>query len=349
MLLKNLTKKSKSSNTGRTSTNFKFSLCLDLNPISEYTWKDCLDLARRHGRAMNFEKCAECCLAYLGRHLVPPSSDVVANAIMPRSLKVVFACGGNGSRWGRFMNTQKQLVNTGDGLSLIQRTINQFRSCMPTADFTILCKESTQERFKNISGASISLTIMDEETPVGIEILEGTLQNPGSDSDILWIYGDVYFSESAVSTIVSAVSGDCRYPKFFGRKHRNHKFGNTGGELFGVYAPMHQQSLLREYYDFIERLYIGFPLRRRSSWEVLALLGLMTKQRGRHIPRPYLVEDDAEKTYNELVKVFQAREFAPFTWIEIDDETEDFDYPCEYLERLLRTVVQVGITLDSRK
>lgn len=317
--------------------------------MSIFTWRNCIDLAQKHARAMDFEESVECCIAYLEKHLVSPSNDVVADAITPKSLKVIFACGGNGSRWGGFMNTQKQLVNTGDGLPLVQRTVNQFRSYMPNTDFQILCKESTKERFRNITDSSILLTIMDDETPVGIEILKGELQRTVSNSDILWVYGDVYFSESAISKIVRTISRESGYPTFFGRKYGNHQFGNTGGEIFGVYAPLHRQSLLCKYYEFIDRLYIGLPMHRRSSWEVVALLGLVIKLEGGEIVNPYLIDDDAGKTYTQLMRVFQTREFDPLTWIEIDDETEDFDFPCEYLERLFWTVIRTGRTLDSRK
>ncbi len=247
------------------------------------------------------------------------------------------------------MNTPKQQVNMGDGLPLVQRTINQFRAYMPGVDFTVLVKEGAMKSFGNIKDANLASTVTNDETPVGIEVLENQLHSPTTQSNILWIYGDVFFSESAVATIAKTVSGDCKHPKFFGRKHRNQKFGNTGGELFGAYVPLRQQPLLREYYNFVDRLYLGFPMHRRSSWEVLALLGLINKSETGEFGHPCLIDNDAEKTYNQLIRVFQERKFNPLTWIEIDDETEDFDFPCEYIERLLRTVVWVGATLDSRK
>ncbi len=320
-----------------------------MNSLMEYAWRNTLDTARAHARAMEFEECVECCLAYLGRHLSPPSNKIVASAITPKSLRVIFPCGGNGSRWGRFLNIPKHQVNMGDGIPLIQRTINQFRSYMPDVDFTVLVKEDAMENFKNITDADLASTVMNDETPVGTEVLENMLHSRIMQSDILWIYGDVFFSESAVASIAKTTSADCRHPKFFGRKYRNQKFGNTGGEIFGVYAPLHQQPLLREYYSFIDRLYLGFPMHRRSSWEVLALLGLADKHGTGELRRPRLIDNDAEQTYNQLIRVFQERRFDPMTWVEIDDETEDFDFPCEYIERLLRTVIGVGVTLDSRK
>ena len=161
-------------------------------------------------------------------------------------------------------------------------------------------------------------------------------------SDVLLIYGDVYFSETAVETIVKTISGECNYPKYFGRKHQNKQFANNGGEIFGVYIPFHQQELLLMYYKFIKRIYLGFPLHRVSSWEVLALLGLLNTSNTGELVYPCLIGNDAGETFNQLAGIFVKREFNLMTWIEIDDETEDFDYPYEYLHRLGRTIVWVG-------
>ena len=310
--------------------------------MSEYTWRNCLEIARGQQSAMDFEGCVRCCLSYLHRYLIPPSNETVAHAAIPKSLRVIFACGGNGSRWGRFLNMPKQQVDTGDGLPLIQRTINQFRCYMPEVPFHILIREGGYEDFNNINSANIISTVMNDETPVGIEVLENVLRSPTVQSDVLLIYGDVYFSKSAVETIVKTICGECNHPKYFGRKHQNKNFGNNGGEIFGIYIPFRQQELLLMYYKFINRIYLGFPMYRVSGWEVLALLGLLNKSNTGELVHPCLIENNAVSTYNQLVEVFIKREFNPMTWIEIDDETEDFDFPYEYLQRLGWTVKWVG-------
>ena len=40
---------------------------------NEYTWQNCLEQAQEYARAMEFEKCAECCLSFLSNHLLPPT------------------------------------------------------------------------------------------------------------------------------------------------------------------------------------------------------------------------------------------------------------------------------------
>ena len=309
---------------------------------NEYTWQNCLEQAQEYARAMEFEKCAECCLSFLSNHLLPPTKAINPNISLSKSLRVILPCGGKGSRWKRFLNVPKQQINMGDGLPLVQRTINQFRSYMPEVPFHILIRKDANDDFSNIKGTNFLDTLLGEEEQVVVEVLENILVNPLMQSDVLLIYGDVYFSESAVETIVKTVSGECNYPKYFGRKHQNKNFGNNGGEIFGIYIPFRKQELLLTYHKFINRMYLGFPLHRVSSWEVLALLGLLNTSNTQELVYPYLIGNDAGETFNQLAGIFVKREFNPMTWIEIDDETEDFDYPCEYLDRLGRTVVWVG-------
>ena len=313
-----------------------------------YTFQTCRTAAKEHLRAMEFEKYVECCLSFLSNHLLPPTKVINANVSLLKSLRVIIPCGGKGTRWKRFLNIPKQQINMGDGMPLVQRTINQFRCYMPEVPFHILIRKDAHVDFNNINGTNFLDTLPGEEESVVMEVLENLLVNPLKQSDVLLIFGDVYFSESAVETIVKTVSGECNYLKYFGRKHQNKKFWNNGGEIFGIYIPFHQQELLLAYYKFIHRMYFGFPMHRVSGWEVLALLGLMHKHEEGELGYPYLLDNDAGNTYNHIIKVLQEREFAPMTWIEIDDETEDFDFPCEYIDRLMLTVHRVGIMLDSQ-
>ena len=316
---------------------------------NEHTWQTCRTAAHEHWREMEWEKHVECCLSFLSNHLLLPTKVINASVSLSKSLRVIFPCGGKGSRWKKFLNIPKQQINMGDGLPLIQRTINQFRSYMPDVPFQILIRAETNKDFNNINGTNFLQTLLGEEINVVTEVLENALVNPLTQSDILILYGDVYFSESAVETIVKTISGDCNHLKYFGRKQQNKQFGNNGGEIFGVYIPFRQQEMLLMYFQFIERMYLGFPMHRVSSWEVLALQGLLNKPKTGELVYPYLIGNDAEQTFNQLVGVFIKREFDSMTWIEIDDETEDFDYPYEYLQRLDRTVFWVGEKLDARK
>ena len=41
--------------------------------------------------------------------------------------------------------------------------------------------------------------------------------------------------------------------------------------------------------------------------------------------------------------IFSARDFSSNLWVEIDDSTEDFDFPIEYITRLFLNVERVGL------
>jgi hypothetical protein len=127
----------------------------------------------------------------------------------------------------------------------------------------------------------------------------------------------------------------------------NPKYGNTGGEVFAGYCPYCLIDRILAYYEFIKRLYIGTPLHRCGTWELISLITFLKKDAASDIPIPALVNDDASSTYTGLTEKRHLKEFHSEHWIEIDDETEDFDFPCEYMERIFRTVGWVGTALEK--
>jgi hypothetical protein len=187
---------------------------------------------------MQYEEVVRCCLDYLNRHLTAPSSKPVVDSRSQAKLHIIFACGGNGARWDRFLGLPKQKVDTGDGVPLIQRTINQFSSRFPGVSLSILLRKSDKNDFCDIQNIGRIYTTQGPDTPVCIEILETIRRSPMLYSDILWVYGDVFFSELAVFTIMDTLLSNPQEIKYFGRKQINPKYGNTGGEIFAVFAPL---------------------------------------------------------------------------------------------------------------
>jgi len=309
------------------------------------SWRDCLRTAREHAEIMEFEASVSICLDYLHNYLVPPArsqgkvSDIT-------DLKIFFACGGNPSRWKNFLNIPKQMVDTGDGIPLIQRTINQFSSTFSGADFYLIARQD-DSHFSSIEGVEIINRRDSIDRPAAIEIVEYARDFLPDKSDILWIYADVYFSDNAVQRIADHIS--CRNSDFalFGRKRMNPMFGNTGGEKFAAYFTCDSREILLEYYRFLDRLYIGTPLHKYGTWELISLISALKKDDSSALPYPALIGGKTSFTYQELAQIRHSKEFHSRHWIEIDDETEDFDFPCEYIERIFRHVTWVGTALEQ--
>ena len=139
---------------------------------NKISWSDCRRIAVEHASLMQYEEVVRCCLDYLNRHLTAPSSKPVVDSRSQAKLHIIFACGGNGARWDRFLGLPKQKVDTGDGVPLIQRTINQFSSRFPGVLLSILLRKSDENDFCDIQNIGRIYTTQGPDTPEGIEILE---------------------------------------------------------------------------------------------------------------------------------------------------------------------------------
>jgi len=310
-------------------------------------WKECLDYARFHARTLEFEKATEICLEFLHGYLIPPAFSRGDKGTF-NHINIVFTCGGNASRWDGFLGIPKQLIDTGDKLPLIQRSVNQFRSAFPGASCYVLVARHDDNRTISATGA-ITLRRSDNiHRPILVEILDCTEPRFSQRGDILVVYGDVYFSDAAITKIMDRIQMKPDAFTLFGRKRQNELFGNTGGEDFAVYAPRGSWQSISDYHALLQRLYIGTRLHRYGTWEMMTLLSLLTRSGSSEgIPRPTLINDDISQTIALMGEIWHRKEFDPQYWIDIDDETEDFDFPCEYIERLFRMVMWVGLAIEK--
>lgn len=314
------------------------------NP-SQRTWQNCLEEARQAANALDFEGAASCCLTYLHEHLGQADHshlEATPEATSLYTLSVVFACAGNGERWANFLGKPKHWADLGEGTPLIQRTTTQFNRAFPSASHMALISPGDHSLYSQLYDLILTERQGPSQRFPGIEVLEQALAAKNNDRDVLWIYGDVFFSTAATQRIAKTIHANPAQPRFFGRKQKNELYGNGGGEIFAVYAPAPYQERLLAYYEFIQRLRLGTPLLRCTNWEVLSLAAALCTDEQDPLPTPSLINNSLGATFKAITSNFSARNFHPALWIEINDATEDFDYPFEYLERLFRRVAWTG-------
>jgi hypothetical protein len=113
----------------------------------------------------------------------------------------------------------------------------------------------------------------------------------------LVLLGDVYFSEAAIDAIVGAPGGETTW---LGRRGRGSI--DKYAEMFGVSIPLERQQRLKEAAAEVLALRRRGAIQRIMGWELYA-----------------------------VVNGLDARFVNPGpNWIDIDDETEDFDFPADY-------------------
>ena len=301
----------------------------------------CLELANHYWQNFFFEETARTCLAYLHQHMKEATCSGGVNN-QSNNMQIVFACGGSGSRWGEFMGHPKQLIDVGDRIPLIQRTINQFSRRLPGVAQYILIGEEQFTEFRGVKGCKLIYRTSPSDYSVGIEILLHQKQKILDNKNILWIFGDAFITNQAVDTIcnVCKVSDSI---KIFGRKYQNLRFRNNGGEIFGWFTPLLLAGELLEWHFLTEKIYKGTPLFRFKSWEVASLISWARRTGLRHASDIKSRGITPEDACRGIITTFSTRDFDPNIWVEINDATEDFDYPIEYLNRLRLLVENISL------
>lgn len=261
---------------------------------------------------------------------------------------ICFACGGSSKRWQNFLETPKHLVDIGKSLPLLHYSVNQFICKIRTCTATVLIDRDQRARYESGSNMELIEREGDPEEDVAIEILSNQSIISKGEKDILLLMGDVAWSPEAVNNI----GKHARRKKtlmVFGRSGKNDKHGNTGGEIFAAFIPYADRDVIRVFYDFCRRLYHGngsFRMTRFSTWEVLALITAAGKISGkadlREIASPRHAYSISE-LHPAMKDSLSRCDFMKEIWSEINDETEDFDFPYEYISWLRRRVIDCAV------
>ena len=293
---------------------------------------DYINLALSYGERLEYENAARSLLCIQGTKNINPSNNTTPDLCL--DLQVVIPCGGNASRWNNFLSQPKHLVDVGGHTRLLERTRRQINDYLGDQTVMLLLDEKSANQYPAMPGTVAIFRDSAKDNNVGLEVLS----HPGlaSSLDLLWMYGDTLFTDDAFNIIANDLSRDRSRIRYYGRRHMNAEYGNNGGELFAVYTPISLVRDLREIYSFVKRLYIGTPMYRFSSWEVVSFLSAIYKRGSVEEWRRYVNANSATQIFSDMCAIWKNRSFPDELWVEINDETEDFDYPCEYLSWLLR-------------
>ena len=303
-------------------------------------WIHYYNAAKACWQAYQLEKAVKVCLAYLHRQLQPP--PYLRQSLRCQSpLTIILAAGGSGERWLNFTGRPKQLVDTGDGLPLIQRTIHLLSHTFQDAAIHTLVGPEQRSHYGCIKQTEFLERVRSPDSSLYLELIDVHISQRFCDTNVLWLHGDVCWSEPGVKLLRRAVD-EADGLMVFGRKRRNDEYGNNGGEDFGWYLPAGCVAQLRGWYLLAQELYLAAPLFRLTTWEVVSLMSLALRT-GAAGPQDLRARyRDPLALSRAMADVFAKRDFPPGFWVEINDATEDFDFPVEYLNRLLLMVERVG-------
>ena len=205
--------------------------------------------------------------------------------------RVLILAAGSGERWGNYLGVPKHLIEI-DGERLIERTSRQFAEY---ADEVVVVGPDDERYLNNYAVHYIPRANLKTEVD---KFLSSMLM--WSDQKVALVFGDVYFTDKAVKTIMTH-SGDWT---FFCRPSGSKITGKSWREIYAFFVPPHNHRVIR---DAIKRLSLvdvdagGWALFRK------------------------LVTGNHNKINEADKAIFEAGHH-----VVIDDLTEDFDYPSDY-------------------
>lgn len=214
---------------------------------------------------------------------------------MGDSTTVVLAAAGSCSRWNNHLNIPKHMALTPDGESVLHRAVRLFSS----AGARVVITGPDDDRYRT-PGAELVVSVKDEQAGDLGMYTDSTVWNP--EGRTILSYGDVYFTEQAVRTIMGFRE---RQWHGFARLDGSQRTGNPWNEFFAhSFWPEHH----REEQELIRRTL--------QEW------------RDGRIPRAMIWEMYKLRQGKLLPFSFYTKNFGSLT--EIDDWTDDFDMPWRY-------------------
>lgn len=211
-------------------------------------------------------------------------------------MRVIIICAGDATRWNNHLGVSKHLAPI-NGEPILMRTIRLLKS-------------------RGIRKNQI-FVVSKEEYPVDAVTYIPKLNKQNHDADKflsskeLWddegrtiiLYGDVYFSENAIDTILKDES---TFWRMFCRPLPSTKYGYPYGECFAVsFMPIDQEYALKNLKKLVY-LYKAEVLSRIGGWEWARVMAGVN------------------------VSVLHLHHTMLDNYIVIDDETDDMDYPEDY-------------------
>lgn len=211
--------------------------------------------------------------------------------------RYIVIAAGDATRWGDFMGVTKHFAVL-NGEPVILRTIRLLiDNGVDTKDIHVVSKDYQIDKVNNYR-PKLKISNFDADKFLS----SAPLWNKRGRTVIL--YGDVYFSEYAMNLIVNNTDTEWR---LFCRPTASSITGTPYGECFAVSLHPQDHQYARARLNQLVHLYKGGLLNRVGGWEWARLIA------------------DIKPS-----KLKKHRSDLP-VYITIDDETDDIDYPDDYI------------------
>lgn len=189
----------------------------------------------------------------------------------------VIMCAGEGKRWGNYKGVPKHLIDI-NGETLIGRTTRLLKK-FGINNYIITTNDVRYKQY----GITRPQTYNDCEIDRFEEI---------NDNEICYLYGDVYYTEEALKSIINTLTNEIL---FFG----------SNFEIFAI--KIVDKDLFMLHKNRVKRLYLSGEIKRCIGWEVYRSLNHIPFDEHRITERYYKILDgtddiDYPEDYENFIK-----------------------------------------------
>lgn len=209
------------------------------------------------------------------------------------AVNTLLVAGGPGTRWGDHLGVPKHLAPI-MGVPLLHRLVTQFA---PHGPVTIVAPNG-EHRYTHEHAATVHVTPRANDAHKFI-----SSQHLWHDRTVI-VFADVYLTRLAAATITTAPDT----LTFFGRHGASQYTGTPYGELFALNIPAHEHDRVKQALRDIDTWHSQGLITRSAGWELYRRLNG--------------AGPDTVRKHRRMT--------GPCTFTEIDDWTDDFDYPEDY-------------------
>lgn len=228
--------------------------------------------------------------------------------VKKKFIKVLIACSGKESRWGMYLGVHKHLIVV-DGESLLHRTVRLLKHNLERLEifnYEINIVSFHKDLFKvsdtklivpNVKNNGELSEYHDSPFLHVSKHLWATATQKYNNKTTLILFGDVYFTDEAINKIVNNITMADDYC-FYGYQGNQHK----KGEIYGVsFKHIFNNDLWKKILE-VKKDYDDKIIKRFLTWEI----------------------------YRKLQSIDLKKHEIKNSFIEIDDITDDFDFPEDY-------------------
>jgi len=214
-------------------------------------------------------------------------------------MKYIIACSGSGSRWNNYLGKKKHLIEI-NGESLLHRTVRLIKSLDNNNEIIIMAYTKDYIVKNTIFHIPTLFPIKKHQKLPAIYTSYDIWNKSGK---TIFLFGDVFYTVNAMKLIINTTSKSNNI-NFFGRQKGSLITGKKYGEIFGTSFNFKHNKKILDKLEYLKKLFKNGKIKRFITWELYKLLNDMP--------------------INRKVKKYTKN------FININDFTDDFDYPIDY-------------------